>query len=196
MDNERISDNRLMMYLEYGYTIDDIEDILSGGSVEEVREIETCCSNMKIYNYSGYSVCNTCGSVYGYDYAIDWIPEIWKYKKSIHSRKRWFYNKVKPLTHAADVDRLVDDFQKVARAMENNNWITGRKVSRYDFYVLRLASRRGIHLIKGVRDMKESKTRRLFEDRLFGQVYLLLGWDKDCQCKYYIQWVYETDLNA
>ena len=41
--------------------------------------------------------------------------------------------------------------------------------------------------------MKDSKTRKSFDDRLFGAVYPELGWDKGCICPYYLRW---KDLNT
>ena len=38
-------------------------------------------------------------------------------------------------------------------------------------------------------DMKDSKVRSKFDDRLFGEVYKKLGWDRGCVCPYYLKWM-------
>ena len=63
-----------------------------------------------------------------------------------------------------------------------------KNVSRYDYYIIRLASRVGAKLIKKPTDLTHSETRDAFDDRLFGYVYPSLGWDKNCKCPYYLKW--------
>ena len=76
--------------------------------------------------------------------------------------------------------------------------IKGRNVSRYNYYIIRLCSRRGIPLNCHLKDLIESKTKEKFDDRLFGIIYNKLGWDseaaKKCECRYYLNWLKETML--
>ena len=66
----------------------------------------------------------------------------------------------------------------VVRIMTQQNLIK-KNVSRYDYYIIRLASRKCAKLIK---------TKKKFDDRLFGTTYPILGWDKNCYCPYYLKW--------
>ena len=63
-----------------------------------------------------------------------------------------------------------------------------KNTSRYDYYIIRLASRIDAKLIKKPKDLVLEKSRKYFDDRLFGTVYPLLGWDENCKCKYYLKW--------
>ena len=103
-----------------------------------------------------------------------WIDNIWlKYKKkSVHSRNRWTYKKLCRCVEDQCIDHICDDFIKEEKL------ISGRNVSRYNYYIIRLCSRRGIPLKCHVKDM--------VDDRLFGVVYPQLGRDKYCNCLYYL----------
>ena len=75
--------------------------------------------------------------------------------------------------------------------MRKEKLITGRNVSRYNYYIIRLCSGRGIPLNYHLKDLIESKTKK-FDDRFFGIVYEKLEWDKDCNCSYYLKWFKES----
>ena len=69
--------------------------------------------------------------------------------------------------------------------MKRKDLIQGRNIAVW-YYVIRIASCRGIELNKTIVDLKPGKTREKFDDRLFG-MYPSLGWDKDCNCPYYFE---------
>lgn len=48
-----------------------------------------------------------------------------------------------------------------------------------NYYIIRLASRRGITLRKELKDMKDTKSKKIYDDHLFGIIYKELNWDKD-----------------
>ena len=75
----------------------------------------------------------------------------------------------------------------VVRIMTQQNLIK-KNVSRYDYYIIRLASRKCAKLIKKPNDLVHIKTKKKFDDRLFGTTYPILGWDKNCYCPYYLKW--------
>ena len=50
-----------------------------------------------------------------------------------------------------------------------------KNVSRYDYYIIRLASRINAILIKKPKALVHRKTRKMSDDRLFGTVYPLSG---------------------
>ena len=62
-----------------------------------------------------------------------------------------------------------------------------KNVSRYDYYIIRLASKIRAELIKKPTNLAHIKTRKLFDERLYGSVYPLLGWGKNCKCPYYLE---------
>ena len=63
-----------------------------------------------------------------------------------------------------------------------------KNVLRYDYYIIRLSSRIGALLIRKPKDLVHRKTRIVFDNRLFGRVHPILGWNKNCRCKYYLKW--------
>ena len=53
-------------------------------------------------------------------------------------------------------------------------------MSKYDFYIIRIYSRRQIKprgALGVLRDLKDGKTKYRFEEQLYGTVYPRLGWD-------------------
>lgn len=76
-----------------------------------------------------------------------------------------------------------------AEIMNKRNLIKGHNISRYNYYIIRLCSRRNIQLLKEIPDMKNSKTRHKFDDNLFGVVYKELKWDTKYDCPYYKEWL-------
>ena len=65
---------------------------------------------------------------------------------------------------------IVSDFIEVV-AIKIKHKMIKKNVSRYDYYIIRLASRKGAKLIKKPTDLTHSKTRNSFDDRLFGAHY-------------------------
>ena len=70
--------------------------------------------------------------------------------------------------------------------LKKEKLITGRNVSRYNYYIIRLCSRREIPL-NYLKDLIESKTKEKFDDRLFNIIYNKLEWDKDSNCPYFLK---------
>ena len=71
--------------------------------------------------------------------------------------------------------RLVSDFHKIVSVLREEGLIK-RNVSRYDFYIIRICSRKRIQpreLTKGegLSDLKNGKTRCRFKEQLYGTVY-------------------------
>ena len=85
------------------------------------------------------------------------------------------------------INIILDDFMKVLDIIRKEKLITRRNLSRYNYYIIRLCSRRGIPLNCALKDLIESKTKKS-DDRLFGIVYKKLQWDKDCSCPYFLKW--------
>ena len=72
------------------------------------------------------------------------------------------------------INIITDDSMKVV-VMKKEKLINGRNVSRYNYYILRLCSRRGITLECHLNDLIDSKAKNKFDNRLFGVVYKKLG---------------------
>ena len=97
------------------------------------------------------------------------------------------YKRLRECIDSRYINIIIDDFEKVLDIMRKEKLITGRNVSRYNYYIIRLCSRRGIPLNCHLKDLIESKTKEKFDDRLFGIVYKKLEWDKDCSCSYFLK---------
>ena len=82
---------------------------------------------------------------------------------------------------------LVQDFMKIVINLKANNLIK-RNISKYDYYIIWLASWRGIKLT----NQMISKTIRLEKDTTI--IYLVL-FDVNCNCKYYIEWLKKQEYN-
>ena len=118
----------------------------------------------------------------------EWIENIWLHrKKSIYIRNQNIRSRLKKHIHHSHLRYVFDDFLKVVDIMTKHGLIK-KNVSRYDYYIIRLSSRINEILIKKPKGLVHRKTRKIFDDRLFGRVYTLLGWDKNCKCKYYLKW--------
>ena len=152
-------------------------------------ELRYCydCEQYRAKVEDGVFVCVSCGRT-TYGFVNEYIPNIWMHKKSKHSRTKWFRRNVEGFVGYRHADILTGDFEKVLRVMIEHGLVNGKNVSRYGYYFIRLASRRGIELISEPKDLVPGKTKRIFDDRLFGQIYKLLGWDLDCDCPYYLEW--------
>ena len=77
---------------------------------------------------------------------------------------------------------------KIVNVMKRNNLIKNN-ISRYSYYIIRLTSRRKIKLLNKPTDLKNGKTKEIFDDRLFGFVYDESGWNNNCNCHYYKKWL-------
>ena len=102
------------------------------------------------------------------------------------------YKRLKECIDSRYINIIIDDFEKVLDVMRKEKLISGRTISRYNYYITRLCNRRGIPLNCHLKDLIEFKTKNIFHDRLFGIVYKKLEWDKDCNCSYYLKWFKEA----
>ena len=118
----------------------------------------------------------------------EWVDNIWmNRKKSVYIRSRHIRNRLEKYVHHTHIRYVFEDFLIVVKIMVVYKLIS-KNVSRYDYYIIRLSSRINAILIKKPKDLVHRKTRKIFDDRLFGRVYPLLGWDKNCKCRYYLKW--------
>ena len=99
------------------------------------------------------------------------------------------YKRLKECIDSRYINIIIDDFEKVLDVMRKEKLISGRNVSRNNYYIIRLCSRRGIPLNCHLKDLIESKAKKKFDERLFGMVYKKLEWDKDCNCPYFLKWL-------
>ena len=145
-----------------------------------------CEIELKIID--GIYICDVCGTVGDSVMVSEWIENIWlRRKKSIYIRSRNIRSRLEKYVHHSHLRYVFEDFLQVVDVMTKHRLIK-RNISRYDYYIIRLSSRINALLIKKPKDLVHSKTRKIFDDRLFGRVYPLLGWDKNCKCKYYFKW--------
>ena len=146
------------------------------------------CGGYLIHINPGVTVCKVC-FVEEYEMVPGFIEEIWRYQKTSHSRRRWFVNKVGEFSDRRHVRTLADDFARVTSALEARGMIggkgSGRNVSRYEYYIIRLCSRRAIKPKSTPKDVKTPEIRSRLDDELFVAIYPILGWDNDCACSYY-----------
>ena len=146
--------------------------------------------NMKRIVIDGYYTCPKCG-VISDNYLTnggEWIENIWmKYKKTVHNRSKWIYKRLRECVDSRYNNIITDDFMKVLDVMRKEKLISEGNVARYNYYILRLYSRRGIPLNCYLKDLIESKTKNKFDDQFFGIVYKKLEWDKDCNSLYFLK---------
>lgn len=75
------------------------------------------------------------------------------------------------------VDLILADFSRVLHVIMSKDLIKGRRFSGYNYYIIRLCSRRGVELLpNGVKDLRKGKTKDTFHNNLFGVVYRKLAW--------------------
>ena len=129
-----------------------------------------------------------CGTVGDSVMVNEWIENIWLHRmKSIYIRSRNIRSRLEKYVHHSHLRYVFEDFLKVVDIMTTQKLIN-KNISRYDYYIIRLASRIGAILINKPKDLVHRKTRKIFDDRLFGTVYSLLSWDENYKCKYYLKW--------
>jgi hypothetical protein len=141
---------------------------------------------------SGIDTCTVCGTSdstsFSYYVSYNFNKDDYLKKKSRHNRIRWFNRLL--VKHVANCDRrrLSSQFQTVVRCIERMRLERGRNIVRHKFYLLRLASRSRIELKDPPEDIKTEKLINILEDRLYGKVFVELGW-KGEMCPYYNSWV-------
>jgi hypothetical protein len=156
-------------------------------------EERTCrnCASKFVVVISGIDTCTVCGTSesasFSYCVSYNFNKDDYLKKKSRHNRVRWFNRLL--VKHIANCDRrrLSNQFQTVVRCIERMRLERGRNIVRYKFYLLRLASRSNIKLRDPPEDIKTQKLINLLEDRLYGKVFVELGW-KGTECPYYKAW--------
>ena len=179
--------------LDYGFMFDEITKNIDNLALCKNDEKHTkdnvcteCESEYKCIN--GMFVCVNCGEVGDYEMVPEWIENIWlNRKKSQYIRSRHLRARVEQYVHTKYRGSVVPDFMKVVEIMIKHGMIN-KNISRCDYCIIRLCSRIDAELIKRPTDVTHSKTRDIFDDRLFGYIYPSLGWDTNCKCPYYSKW--------
>ena len=150
------------------------------------------CGSKSIVVISGADTCTECGTSnlnnYSYYVSYNFNKDDYLKKKSRHNRVRWFNRLL--VKHVANRDRgtLSSQFQSVERCIERMGLERGRNIVRYKFYLLRLASRSKTELRNPPEDIRTDKIVSILEDRLYGKVFVELGWTAE-DCPYYSRWV-------
>ena len=105
-------------------------------------------------------VCVECGEVEDCVMVPEWVDKIWlNGKRSVYIRNRHIKARVEQFVYPKYCSSIVEDFIKVVDLMVKNGMIK-KNVSRYDYYIIRLASRRGATLIMKPTDLRHSKTKK------------------------------------
>ncbi|CAB4000085.1 Hypothetical predicted protein [Paramuricea clavata] len=102
--------------------------------------------------------------------------------------------KIGELTHNPDRAILRNQFQKVVRCIQRLRLQRGRNIVRYKVYLLRLASMNRIEFRNPPEDIRTAKIVNALEDRLYGKVFVELGWKPE-GCRYYNRWMERTGGN-
>ena len=70
----------------------------------------------------------------------------WMKKKSVHTYRRWMWKRLRDRSVAThnEIGLIVSDFHKIVSVLREEGLIK-RNVSRYDFYIIRICSRKRIH---------------------------------------------------
>lgn len=119
--------------------------------------IEYCDNSdeAKVLQSDGCFSCPICREVEGYR-SQDFILQIWlKCEKSIHKKDKWFEKKVKYVIQKY-FKVTTNDLNMIDDTIKQQNLMKGWNLSRYNYYVFKIASRNGIHL------GKTWKNKRLF----------------------------------
>jgi hypothetical protein len=156
----------------------------------EERKCRNCGSKF-IVLISGADTCTVCGtsevSYFSHYISYNYNKDDYLKKKSCHKRVRWFERHL--LKHVAnrDRDKIREQFRKIVRCIQRLRLQRGRNIVRYKFYLLRLASMNGTELIDPPEDIRTEKIVNILEVRLYGKVFVELGWKPE-GCHYYNNW--------
>ena len=149
------------------------------------------CGSKSIVMIDGADTSTMCGACdmnnFSYYVSYNYNKDDYLKKKSCHKRVRWFERHL--LKHVAnrDGDKIREQFRKIVRCIQRLRLQRGRNIVRYKFYLLRLASMNGIELRDPSEDIKTEKIVNILEDRLYGKVFVDLGWKPE-GCPYYNNW--------
>ena len=172
---------------EFVKNIDDLPALYK--EAKEGKHGEKYCTGCKLELkiIDGLYICEECGEEYGSVMFNDRVDNIWMHrKKSVYIRSHNIRSRIKKFVNHSHLWSISEDSLKVVDIMTKHG-LMKKNISRYDYYIIRLSSRISAILIKKPKDLVHRKTRKIFDDRLFGRVYPLLGWDKNCRCKYYLK---------
>ncbi|CAB4003530.1 Hypothetical predicted protein, partial [Paramuricea clavata] len=139
----------------------------------------------------GADVCTECGTsdMNNFTYYVSYNHNKDDYlkKKSCHNRVRWFERHLFKHVAPRDRDTIREQFRSIVRCIQRLRLQRGRNIVRYKFYLLRIASMNGITLKNPPEDIKTQRIVNILEDRLYGKVFVDLGWKPE-KCKYYDNW--------
>jgi hypothetical protein len=148
------------------------------------------CNSVNLVVLDGADTCVECGTSnmmnLSYYVSYNFNKNDYLKKKSRHNRVRWFNHLLIKHVPNCDKQRLSNQFKVVVRCIERME--RGRNIVRYKFYLLRLASRSKIKLHNPPEDIKTQRLVNILEDRLYGKLFVELGW-KGKECPSYTAWV-------
>ena len=150
------------------------------------------CGSKSIIVIDGADTCTMYGACelnnFSYYVSYNYNKDDYLKKKSYHKRVRWFERHLLKHVAARDRDKIREQFRSIVRCIQRLRLQRGRNIVRYKFYLLRLASMNGIKLRNPPEDIKTEKIVNILEDRLYGKVFVDLGWKPE-GCAYYDKWV-------
>ncbi|CAB3997203.1 Hypothetical predicted protein [Paramuricea clavata] len=149
------------------------------------------CGSKSIVTIDGADTCTQCGASdmnnFSYYISYNYNKDDYLKKKSCHNRVRWFERHLFEHVASRDRDIIREQFRSIVRCIQRLRLQRGRNIVRYKFYLLRIASMNGITLRNPPEDIKTQKIVDILEDRLYGKVFVELGWKPE-NCKYYNNW--------
>ena len=149
------------------------------------------CGSKSVVMIDGADTCTNCGACemnnFSYYVSYNYNKDDYLKKKSCHKRVRWFDRHLLKHVAARDRDTIREQFRSIVRCIQRLRLQRGRNIVRYKFYLLRLASMNGIELMDPPEDIRTQKIINILEDRLYGKVFVELGWKPE-KCTYYNNW--------
>ena len=134
-----------------------------------------------------WTTFHTTFSYFSYYVSYNYNKDDYLKKKSCHKRVRWFERHLFKHVAARDRDTIREQFRSIVRCIQRLRLQRGRNIVRYKFYLLRLASMNGIELRDPPEDIRTQKIVNILEDRLYGKIFVDLGWKPE-KCTYYNNW--------
>jgi hypothetical protein len=149
------------------------------------------CGSKSIVMIDVADTCTMCGACetnnFSYYVSYNYNKDDYLKKKSYHKRVRWFERHLLKHVASRDRDTIREQFRSIVRCIQRLRLQRGRNIVRYKFYLLRLASMNGIELRDPPEDIRTQKIINILEDRLYGKVFVELGWKPE-KCTYYNNW--------
>jgi hypothetical protein len=141
------------------------------------------CGSKSIVMIDGADTCTMCGTCemnnFSYYVSYNYNKDDYLKKKSCHKRVRWFERHLLKHVAARDRDTIREQFRSVVRCIQRLRLQRGRNIVRYKFYLLRLRD--------PPEDIRTQKIVNILEDRLYGKVFVDLGWKPEGR-PYYDNW--------